>query len=228
MSDPPSELMLFAAGFGSRMQPLTIDLPKPLIHVAGQSLLDRTLALAHDAEISKVVVNTHYLGHKIRNHLQGRPVKVIHEPEILDTGGGLKNAKALFKEATVFTSNSDAVWSGPNPFSTLALQWRNDYDALLLCAPVNQIDGRSPPGDFSVSEGGKVIRGGDWVYLGIQIIRLDTLDEIGAKAFSLNVVWDQLMDRGTLRVAHYSGQWCDIGKPENVALGIEVLRQADV
>jgi len=98
----------------------------------------------------------------------------------------------------------------------------------LLCAPVNQIDGRSPPGDFSVSEGGKVIRGGDWVYLGIQIIRLDTLDEIGAKAFSLNVVWDQLMDRGTLRVAHYSGQWCDIGKPENVALGVKVLGQADV
>ena len=93
---------------------------------------------------------------------------------------------------------------------------------------MNQIDGRSPPGDFSVSEGGKVTRGGDWVYLGIQIIRLDTLDEIGAKAFSLNVVWDQLMDRGTLRVAHYSGQWCDIGKPENVALGVKVLGQADV
>ena len=55
MSDPPSELMLFAAGFGSRMQPLTIDLPKPLIHVAGQSLLDRTLALAMTLKYQKLL-----------------------------------------------------------------------------------------------------------------------------------------------------------------------------
>ncbi len=228
MSDPPSELMLFAAGFGSRMWPLTVDLPKPLILVAGQSLLDRTLALAHDAEISKVVVNTHYLGHKVRNHLQGRPVKIIHEPEILDTGGGLKNAKALFKEATVFTSNGDAVWSGPNPFLTLNLKWRDDCDALLLCAPISQIHGRLPPGDFSISNGGKITRGGDWVYLGVQIIRLSTLNEITAKVFSLNVIWDLLMKRGTLYAAHYSGQWCDIGTPENIALGAAVLGKSDV
>ena len=228
MSNPPSELMLFAAGFGCRMQPLTIDLPKPLILVAGQSLLDRTLALAHDAEISKVVVNTHYLGHKIRNHLQNRPVKTIHEPQILDTGGGLKNARPFFKEATALTSNGDAIWSGPNPFLALTLQWRDDCDALLLCAPVSQIHGRLPPGDFSISNDGKITRGGDWVYLGVQIIRLSTLNAITEKVFSLNVIWDLLMKRGTLYAAHYSGQWCDIGTPENIALGAAVLGKPDV
>ena len=228
MSGPPNELMIFAAGFGNRMRPLTVNLPKPLVLVAGQSLLDRTLALAHGAGISKVVVNTHYLAHKIHNHLQDQPVKIVHEPEILDTGGGLKNARPLFDEATAFTSNGDAIWSGPNPFSTLALNWRDDCDALLLCAPINQIHGRLPPGDFSISNDGKITRGGDWVYLGVQIIRLGTLNQITEKVFSLNVIWDLLMNRGTLYAAHYSGLWCDVGTPENITLGAAVLGKLDV
>ena len=228
MSGLPNELMIFAAGFGNRMRPLTADLPKPLVLVAGQSLLDRTLALAHVAGISKVIVNTHYLAHKIHNHLQDQPIKIIHEPEILDTGGGLKNARPLFNEATAFTSNGDAIWSGPNPFSTLALHWQDKCDALLLCAPISQIHGRLAPGDFAVSNDGKITRGGDWVYLGVQIIRLGALNEITEKVFSLNVIWDLLMKRGTLYAAHYSGQWCDIGTPENIALGAAVLGKPDV
>ena len=228
MSGLPNELMIFAAGFGKRMRPLTADLPKPLVVVAGQSLLDRTLALAHVAGISKVIVNTHYLAHKIHNHLQDQPVKIIHEPEILDTGGGLKNARPLFRGAKAFTSNGDAIWSGPNPFSTLALHWQDKCDALLLCAPISQIHGRLAPGDFAVSNDGKITRGGDWVYLGVQIIRLGALNEITEKVFSLNVIWDLLMKRGTLYAAHYSGQWCDIGTPENIALGAAVLGKPDV
>ena len=73
MRQPPHELMLFAAGFGSRMQPLTADLPKPLITVAGKSLLDRTLTLAEAGGITKTVVNTHYLGEKIAKHLENCP-----------------------------------------------------------------------------------------------------------------------------------------------------------
>ena len=228
MSGLPNELMIFAAGFGNRMRPLTADLPKPLVLVAGQSLLDRTLALAYVAGISKVIVNTHYLAHKIHNHLQDQPVKIIHEPEILDTGGGLKNARPLFRGAKAFTSNGDAIWSGPNPFSTLALHWQDKCDALLLCAPISQIHGRLAPGDFAVSNDGKITRGGDWVYLGVQIIRLGALNEITEKVFSLNVIWDLLMKRGTLYAAHYSGQWCDIGTPENIALGAAVLGKPDV
>ena len=228
MSDLPNELMIFAAGFGSRMQPLTADLPKPLVHVEGRSLLDRTITLAHEAGISNIVVNTHYLAHKIHHHRQNEPVKIINEPELLDTGGGLKNACPLFNETTAFTSNGDAIWSGPNPFSTLALQWRDDCDALLLCAPTSQIHGRLPPGDFSISNDGKITRGGDWVYLGVQIIRLSTLNKVTAKVFSLNVIWDLLMERGTLYAAHYSGHWCDIGKPENIALGAAILGKSDV
>ena len=141
MRQPPDELMLFAAGFGSRMQPLTVDLPKPLILVAEESLLDRTLTLATAGGITKTVVNTHYLGDKIAKHLENYPAQVVHEPNILDTGGGLKNASKFFNGPVIFTSNSDAIWSGPNPFSYLFQNWRDDCDALLLCAPISQVSG---------------------------------------------------------------------------------------
>ncbi|MDP4072284.1 N-acetylmuramate alpha-1-phosphate uridylyltransferase [Rhodobacteraceae bacterium IMCC1909] len=223
MRQPPHELMLFAAGFGSRMQPLTADLPKPLITVAGTSLLDRTLTLAKAGGITKTVVKTHYLGEKITKHLENCPVQVLHEPNILDTGGGLKNASPLFDGPAVFTSNSDAVWSGPNPFAHLFQNWQDDCDALLLCAPVNQIIGRAAPGDFSISQDAIVTRGGDFVYLGVQIIQLETIQHIREPQFSLNIIWDALMAKNTLRACLYPGQWCDIGKPENIALGEKLL-----
>ena len=228
MRPPPHELMLFAAGFCSRMQPLTSDLPKPLIPVAGKSLLDRTLALADAGGITKTVVNTHYLGDKIAKHLENDPVQVLHESNILDTGGGLKNASAVFDGPVVFTSNSDAIWSGPNPFSYLFQNWQDTCDALLLCAPVSQVTGRAAPGDFSISQDGMVQRGGEFVYLGVQIIRLDTVQQIREQRFSLNIVWDELMAKKTLRACLYPGQWCDIGTPENIALGEKLLRTRHV
>ena len=220
--------MLFAAGFGGRMQPLTANLPKPLISIAGRSLLDRTLELARAGGISKIVVNTHYLGQKIQDHLKNQPVTVVHETKILDTGGGLKNAYSHFEGPAVFTSNGDAIWSGPNPFKVLAKNWQDGCEALLLCAAVDQVQGRAEPGDFTVTEDGTVTRGGDWVYLGVQIIQLGAVKSITAKAYSLNLVWDQLIARGTLRATTYTGQWCDIGRPENIALGAKVLDSTNV
>ena len=86
-------LMIFAAGLGTRMRPLTDSLPKPLIPVAGRTLLDRALDLGRAAGAGPVVVNTHYLGTQIADHLAGQDVAISDEPgTILDTGGGLRPA----------------------------------------------------------------------------------------------------------------------------------------
>jgi MurNAc alpha-1-phosphate uridylyltransferase len=225
MRNVPDELMLFAAGFGTRMQPLTDETPKPLIEVAGQTLLDRTLDLALEGGIKKIAVNTHYLGSAIEKHLKDSSVDIFHEQNILDTGGGLKNASSAFNGSTVFTSNSDAIWSGENPFLFLAKHWEDDCDALLLCAQISNIHGREKPGDFDLSENGTINRAGNLVYLGIQIIRLSLVDEVSESVFSLNLIWDTLIERNRLKVATYSGQWCDVGRPENIVFGEQLLER---
>ena len=223
MRNAPDELMLFAAGLGTRMQPLTTDTPKPLIKVAGLTLLDRTLRLANEGGIKNIIVNTHYLGEAIKKHLRNTSVKIFHEKKLLDTGGGLKNASAIFKGSTVFTSNSDAIWFGENPFLFLAKHWEDDCDALLLCAQIDNVHGREKPGDFHLFENGTVGRSGNWVYLGVQIIRLSLVHEINESVFSLNLIWDNLIARKRLKAISYSGQWCDIGRPENINIGEQLL-----
>ena len=110
--------IVFAAGFGTRMKPLTNKMPKPLIKVAGKPLIDHALALLDG--ISTIVVNTHYCADQLETHLDGRSVICIREePEILDTGGGLKNAMPILGHGPVITLNSDVILSGQNPVVAL-------------------------------------------------------------------------------------------------------------
>ncbi|MCO6384170.1 nucleotidyltransferase family protein [Oceanicola sp. 502str15] len=215
MSDPQAA-MIFAAGFGTRMRPLTDTRPKPLIKVAGKPLLDRALDLTEGTE--RVVVNTHYLGDQIARHLAGRTVQTIHEPEILDTGGGLRNALPLLGTGPVITLNSDAVWTGPNPLQTLRNAWKPDrMDALLLLIPVANARGYEGTGDFSQDADGRLTRGPGLIYSGAQIIKPDGLAQIPEAAFSLNVLWNVMQPEGRLFGVVHPGGWCDVGHPGGIA-----------
>ena len=134
----PDALMLFAAGFGTRMGALTADRPKPLVEVAGKPLIDHALDLAEGVGPLRRVANAHYRADQLAAHLDGRDVALSREePEILDTGGGLRAALPLLGPDPVFALNTDAVWSGPNPLRLLAEAWDPErMDALLLCVPV--------------------------------------------------------------------------------------------
>ncbi|MGB0799355.1 MAG: nucleotidyltransferase family protein, partial [Planktomarina sp.] len=129
----------------------------------------------------------------------------------------------LFSGPLVFTSNSDAVWHGPNPFSFLADQWENGPEAMLLCVPIHRALGRIPPGDFGLSDDRLAKRGGDLVYTGIQIIQLDAVLNHPETVFSLNAVWDDMLSRNAVSIATYPGQWCDVGRPENISLAAQLL-----
>ena len=86
MQSKPAAVLMFAAGFGTRMKPLTDTCPKPLIAVAGQSLIDHATALVTDYGIPRIVVNLHYRSEMIREHLAGTNMQFSEEqPEILDT-----------------------------------------------------------------------------------------------------------------------------------------------
>lgn len=222
----PDAVMLFAAGFGTRMGALTADRPKPLIAVAGRPLLDHALALT--AGVPTRVVNAHYRAEQVIAHLKDTNIAVsVETPEILDTGGGLRHALPLLGTQPVYTLNTDAVWSGPNPLDRLAAAWQPDrMDALLLCIPLDRAVGRSGGGDFALGPDGALMRGGDFVYTGAQIVKTDALTGIGEKAFSLNVLWNHMAQEGRLFGTAYPGRWCDVGHPEGIRLAEEML--ADV
>lgn len=215
--------MLFAAGFGTRMGTLTANTPKPLIKVAGKPLIDHALTLVDAAKVGKTVVNLHYLGDQIARHLQGRDIALSWEhTQILETGGGLKAALPLLQADTVFTLNTDAVWSGQNPLIELRAAWDPEkMDALLLLLPADKALGHSGKGDFLLTPDGRISRAAGAaapIYLGAQILKTQGLTAVTEPVFSLNLLWDQAIAQGRAYGLLHQGGWCDVGHPEGIAL----------
>lgn len=229
MRKSPDALMLFAAGFGTRMGALTAACPKPLIKVAGKPLIDHALGVVDAANVKTVVANTHYLPDMLAAHLASRNLVLSHEAEILETGGGLRNALPLLGKSPVFTFNTDAIWTGPNPLKTLAAAWNPDrMDALLLLIPPNHAHGYQGAGDFERCEDGTITRGSGMVYSGAQIIKTDALGEISEIKFSLNLLWDNMITKGRLFGTPHTGNWCDVGTPAGIKIAENMLEDTNV
>lgn len=223
MRDKPA-VMLFAAGRGTRMAPLTDDRPKPLVEVAGRPLIDHALDLVRGAGLHRIVANTHYLPEQLERHLRLANVQTVRENVLLETGGGLRNALSLLGADPVITLNSDAVWSKGNPVTALLNAWKPDrMDALLTLIHPDKAIGHEGPGDFLKDGNGRLSRGPSLVYSGLQILKTDRLSQFGEDAFSLNRVWDMMADDGRLFGLQTDCMWCDVGRPENISLAEAIL-----
>ncbi len=220
-------VMLFAAGFGTRMGDLTKDRPKPLIPVAGKALIDHALDLCTAELVTHKVVNLHYHGDQIARHLAGRDVAFSPEDPILETGGGLRAALAQLRANPVMALNTDAVWTGENPLAELAAAWDDArMDALLLVAEVTNATGHKGTGDFLMAAGGRLTRANGAagvVYLGAQILRTDRLANVPQQVFSLNLLWDRMLAEGRVFGLIHQGGWCDVGQPGSIAAAEAML-----
>lgn len=223
--------MIFAAGFGTRMGALTADLPKPLIPVGGQALIDHALDVATAVGVGRVVVNTHYLADQMAAHLARHRVTISHEADrILETGGGLKAALPLLGPGPVAALNSDGIWTGANPLDELAAVWDSArMDALLLLLPLDLTLAHGPKGDFRVDASGRISRGAggeDHVYIGAQILNPVTLEGVDDPVFSLNLVWNRIIAAGRAYGVVHQGGWCDVGHPKGIAEAERLLTGA--
>jgi N-acetyl-alpha-D-muramate 1-phosphate uridylyltransferase len=225
----PDSLMLFAAGFGTRMGAMTAERPKPLIPVAGRALIDHALDLTNGLRLKRILVNLHYRADMIRSHLEDR-ADIVFSAEtetILETGGGLKAALPMLPGSPVLTLNTDAVWSGPNPLLVLGDAWDGSrMDALLLMVPTESAIGHRGRGDFAADTQGRLRRGTGFIYVGAQIIRTEAVAAVPDRVFSLNRVWDAMASSGRLFGAVYPGRWCDVGQPQSIALAETMLAKA--
>ncbi|UTH44409.1 nucleotidyltransferase family protein [Loktanella salsilacus] len=224
----PFSVMLFAAGMGTRMAPLTADRPKPLICVAGRALLDHALDLTDVPQVGRRVVNVHYKADMVRAHLAGRDVAISAEDPLLETGGGLRHALPMLGAGPVMTLNTDAVWHGPNPLAQLAAAWQPQMEALLLLVPPAQVAGHVGKGDFAIAPDGRLTRAPAQIYTGAQIMRTDRLGDVPQDAFSLNLIWNEMAQRGGLYGISYDGRWCDVGRPDCIPLAEQMLQAPDV
>ncbi|WP_253913327.1 NTP transferase domain-containing protein [Pseudoruegeria sp. HB172150] len=211
------------------MAPLTDRLPKPLVKVAGLALFDHALTLLQQAGISRIAANTHYLADQMSAHLRAKSIVESHEPDLLDTGGGLKAAMPLLGGDSVITLNTDAIWTGPNPVPALLDAWDPDeMDGLLVIVPRNNATAHPGKGDFLIADDGRLTPGPGPVYTGLQIIKTKPFADATAAAFGMYSVWTDMLAAGRLYGVVHTGGWCDVGRPENIPMAEALLEQAHV
>jgi MurNAc alpha-1-phosphate uridylyltransferase len=224
----PKIAMVLAAGLGLRMRAVSTTLPKPLISVGGQALIDRTLDRLADAGIERAVVNLHYKGDAIRAHLARRTVPAIvfsdESDRLLETGGGVAKALPLLGEGAFLVVNSDIVWRDAlgNSLKELARQFdETAMDALLLLQPTVGAIGYSGAGDFRLCPEGRLLRRDErevapFVFTGVQILHPRLFAGCPAGPFSLNLLYDRAIAAGRLYGLRHQGDWMDVGTPDGL------------
>ncbi len=229
-----TDAMILAAGLGKRMQPLTHTIPKPLISVAGRTLLDRALDVAACAGISHAVINAHYLADQIVAHCNkhvGVPRIDISDERgaLLDTGGGLKRALPLLHGDAFLVMNADNVWPEGNVLDALLQAWQPDsMDALLLLVPTAQAVGYDGAGDFLLSDTQQpewrgAAPSAPYVFTGAQILKRHLLGGTPDTAFSMHVVYNAAMAANRLFATVHHRGWYHVGTPEGVQLAEAAL-----
>jgi MurNAc alpha-1-phosphate uridylyltransferase len=224
----PATAMVFAAGLGARMRPLTDTRPKPLVEVEGRALIDHVLdRLTHDG-VETAVVNVHYFANQIENHLKGRtkPHIVISDERslLLDQGGGIRKALPILGSEPFLICNTDALWvEGPSSnLQRLARIWNPDeMDALLLVAATATSIGVDWAGDFTMSPEGRLKKREErgvapFVYSGFGIIKPDLFAHETREVFGLAPFLFEAAEKGRLFGQRLEGLWLHVGTPQAV------------
>lgn len=180
--ETPKTAMVFAAGLGKRMRSHRSDIPKPLVPVAGRTLIDRVLDKLVAVKVQKAVVNVSYMGEQIKSHLADRrDIEIIISeelPEPLETGGGIVKAMPHLGLQPFYVVNSDISWLDSSTPALVRLAEMYDdaiMDALLLACQTVKATGYDGIGDFAIDACGRVRRRhpaevSPFVFGGVQII----------------------------------------------------------
>ncbi|MDD5586518.1 MAG: nucleotidyltransferase family protein [Alphaproteobacteria bacterium] len=230
--------MVLAAGMGVRMRPLTLEKPKPLLEVGGRTMLDHALDKLKADGINRAVVNAFYLADQIEAHRTTRrdmEIIIARETELLDTGGGIKNALPHFGGKPFFVLNADLPWlDGAEPsLRRMAEAWDpSRMDVLLLVMPTAKARGFGARGDFMMEPGGRLWRKGapeprSHVWISAQIMKPQLMDEIEERVFSNNRIFDAVEARGKLFGLEHAGTCYHAGTPEDLAESNRLLTSGE-
>ena len=195
------------AGYGNRLSPITLEIPKPLIQIKNKSLLLNTIELIRNLGIKKIKLNTYYLSDQIEDYVNklgnGNKIEVINDgEEILDTGGGIKNIMNTSLEENFLVLNPDTLWN--LDYKKVILEMIEYYiqkklnNLLMVVNKSKSYDSRFR-GDFSMYNHilSKNVNC-NYIYTGCQIINKKIMKSIVDKKFSMSEVWDNLLKSNNL------------------------------
>ena len=222
----PKSAMVLAAGLGTRMRPVSDHLPKPLIEVAGRTLLDHAIDRLADAGVDRVVVNLHYKGEMIAARLAGRTspkIELSREEILLETGGGVKRALPLLGK-WFLVLNGDVLWLDGVAGALTRLARTFDpktMDAALLLQRTTTAIGYEGLGDYFLDPLGAPRRRGErevapYIFAGIQILHRRLFAGVEDKVFSLKRLYDRAEDAGRLAAIVHDGEWFHVGTPQGL------------
>lgn len=220
--------MVLAAGLGLRMRPLTLTLPKPLVTVAGKTLLDHVLDPLAEAGVETAVVNVHHLAEQVEAHLAARraPRVIISDERdsLLDSGGGVKKALPQLGTAPFFILNADSFWiDGPRSNLVRMAEFFDpaSMDILMLMAATATSSGYEGRGDYLMDAQGRLRRKAahevvPFAYAGVLLVRSAIFADTPDTPFSLNLLFDRAQQAGRLFGLRLDGQWLHVGTPDAI------------
>ena len=199
--------LILCAGFGKRLNPLTLNTPKPLIELNNVSVLETCINLIESLDIKEIFINTFYLKDQIRSFINKKNFKtkisIIEDGKnILDTGGGIKNMLNHTKEDDVLIFNPDTIWK--NNYSKEIIEMEKLYfskqlkNILLLVNKELSFD-KNLNGDFDLQDN-LIIKNNDrkFIYTGCQILNKNLLLIYKTEKFSINILWNDLIEKKEL------------------------------
>ncbi len=199
--------LILCAGFGKRLNPITLKTPKPLLEINHVTVLEKNINLIKEMGIDKIIINTFYLKEHISNFIKNKnlniDIRIIEDGEsILDTGGGILNMINHSSDDDFIVFNPDTVWS--NKYRNEILKMEEIYfskklENILLLANKSLSFDQSINGDFNLSDNliskKKKL---DFIYIGCQILNKKILLNQNNSKFSILNIWNKLIDRKEL------------------------------
>jgi MurNAc alpha-1-phosphate uridylyltransferase len=218
--------MILAAGYGTRLKPLTNRMPKPLIPVAGKPMIEYALDKLRAYGIEEVIINVSHLKDQLTAYLSAfndLTIKISEEAEPLETGGGLKKALPLLGSDPVFTINSDIIWldDRESALERLARQWEDaKMDVLLLTQSKAKAIGHDKGEDHLFIKPGNTIEWNEqeapYIIAGIGIVHPRILLNAPDGKFSVKILWHQALKQNRLACLPHRGQWFQTGSIEDI------------
>lgn len=226
----PRRAFILAAGFGKRLRPYTGTVPKPMVCVAGRSLIFRTLDLLRAVGVFEVVVNAHYLADVLKTHLDDYSaqhnemiIHFVHEEKILDTGGAIVNTLHYFHGEPFYVIAGDNLWEDGDVSALLRLaqHWDDSrMDILTLMEPIQRMILTKGVGDYNFTDTLHVARShnrtGTHMWTNIRLNHPRIYDGYSAEPFSFLNLLDRAEEMGRLCALEHKGAWHHISTPEDL------------